>query len=540
MPEVPRLYDYRKCPKRLILRQVVTNWQGRRFEVNGAPNIDRNERFIMENEEAKSKWDDLARELGADVASESSSPKAVSTERDEPSAAQNAATVRDLREKAPPAPAKRPTTDWNALNTELGLEPPPAPEPPKSEPPPRLAQTTTRREETIRRDERSDSKERLPREQEGRARRDEEQSTAPDRRRSDRTRRPSSSREEEQGDEQGRTRGEGRPHERSRSSRPQRDASHRDDARTRRASAETSEPATSRTRQEPRRGRSRRHDERDQGLTAPEQRPNHHVEQRALDEEAATRDEQPIMSEPEPPKPPSVSLWHKIFGLPAEQSAKLSGAAEQEAASRDETESTPSRKETSWSDDTHREVFAADLASEADDLDRPAAHDEFEVANDRGFDAPEDRQVDDSDDQRKRRPRRRRRGGRKSGERHEESREDRKSPRRHDPARETADGPNTADDFDDEFAGSPTRATDSARPDFDLDDDELDEDVHGTGSAPKKSLSHRGIPSWNEAIGAIVDLNLQSRSQRRHSAQSHGHTSAPRGRARGGRRKKKS
>jgi hypothetical protein len=50
---------------------------------------------------------------------------------------------------------------------------------------------------------------------------------------------------------------------------------------------------------------------------------------------------------------------------------------------------------------------------------------------------------------------------------------------------------------------------------------------------------HRNIPTWDEAIGMIVDTNLQTRSERRRTAppSSRGGGSS-RGRSRGRRRRK--
>ncbi|QEG35345.1 hypothetical protein [Bythopirellula goksoeyrii] len=70
--------------------------------------------------------------------------------------------------------------------------------------------------------------------------------------------------------------------------------------------------------------------------------------------------------------------------------------------------------------------------------------------------------------------------------------------------------------------------------DDDLDDELLDDD--GSPSATGSRPSHRNLPTWDEAIGVIVDTNLSQRSKQP-ARQSSG---SSRGRGRGGRRHKKS
>ena len=62
-------------------------------------------------------------------------------------------------------------------------------------------------------------------------------------------------------------------------------------------------------------------------------------------------------------------------------------------------------------------------------------------------------------------------------------------------------------------------------------DDSLPE---GEGRIRGRSAGHRGIPSWDEAIGMIVEANMLTRTQRRPSG-----NGSPRGRGRGGRRRRK-
>jgi hypothetical protein len=55
------------------------------------------------------------------------------------------------------------------------------------------------------------------------------------------------------------------------------------------------------------------------------------------------------------------------------------------------------------------------------------------------------------------------------------------------------------------------------------------------------SSGHKSIPSWDEAIGMIVDTNLATRTDRRRSSgpPSRGNGAQRGGRPRGGRRRKK-
>ena len=81
-----------------------------------------------------------------------------------------------------------------------------------------------------------------------------------------------------------------------------------------------------------------------------------------------------------------------------------------------------------------------------------------------------------------------------------------------------------------------------------LDDDDADEmdlgmDGEDSADASGRGLpaGHKSIPSWDEAIGMIVDTNLATRTERRRSSPPSSHGSGPsRGRSRGGRRRKKS
>jgi hypothetical protein len=69
----------------------------------------------------------------------------------------------------------------------------------------------------------------------------------------------------------------------------------------------------------------------------------------------------------------------------------------------------------------------------------------------------------------------------------------------------------------------------------DLGDDEDDDEVGADGSR-SRSVLQRAIPSWDEAIGFIVDTNLSARTQRRPPSRSGPRDNGGRGRSRGGRR----
>jgi hypothetical protein len=65
-----------------------------------------------------------------------------------------------------------------------------------------------------------------------------------------------------------------------------------------------------------------------------------------------------------------------------------------------------------------------------------------------------------------------------------------------------------------------------------LDTEDGDADTADIGGA-RGSAAQRASPSWDDAIGFIVDSNMQSRSQRRPAPRS---GNGPRGRSRGRRR----
>jgi ribonuclease E len=97
------------------------------------------------------------------------------------------------------------------------------------------------------------------------------------------------------------------------------------------------------------------------------------------------------------------------------------------------------------------------------------------------------------------------------------------------------------DDFDDD--GLEEIILDDPEDDS-LDDRARDDDGDGDdgdGGERASGSGHKSIPSWDEAIGMIVDTNLAQRTDRRHSSgsQSRGNGSSRGGRPRGGRRRRK-
>jgi ribonuclease E len=210
---------------------------------------------------------------------------------------------------------------------------------------------------------------------------------------------------------------------------------------------------------------------------------------------------------PEPqPKSPAVSLWHKIFGSPAEQTAKLP---------------EPAPSEPAWNDDLRSEspspVFDETFGTPSEEL----AGGEFDDMSNRG-ERTTDEEEGGPDDRKRGRSRRRRRGGR--GRRSSERRGERSSA----PLQQESEGIDDlgveldSDDDSDvaDLSGGP------------LDDEDGDGNVAEVGGG-RGSAAQRAIPSWDDAIGFIVDSNMQSRSQRRPAPRS---GNGPRGRSRGRRK----
>lgn len=411
----------------------------------------------MEKQELKSKWDELARELGAQVSPETEQrEQAISTATTEaaPAPAVHAAP-KDATVSPPP---KRSAADWDKLAGDLGLPPS---EPAEQPPEPQVEQRRPTPAETAR----ETSAEPPPRE---RTQRPEQR--APRERRE--ARKPRERREPP---------GEHRQHAREQHGRERRDT---------REAREPREPRT---------------------------RPIEKLEKPSEPQRETMREPEvpPALPREEPARPAAVSLWHKIFGSPAEQSAKLSDVSPRPSET-DETSQTREETEVVSSGDEIRSLSGADVtaAGFVEELERAA---EASVTSDETTLSERTRD----------RPRRRRRGGRgrKPGERREEGRRDRDSDSRR-LAVETGDEfddlgmTDTEEEADSDLAGEPYTADESA------DGAEIE------SANSNHTKAQRSIPSWDEAIGFIVETNMQSRSQRRPPSRG----GAARGRSRGRRK----
>jgi len=452
----------------------------------------------MEKQEVKSKWDELAREIGAQISPEKeqlveSPPVDESTDTTRP---KSRSTAR------PPAPKR--LAGWDNLANEFGL---PAPEP-AAEPDIDTVVTVTRSDVAEVTEVESPGRERQPEELPPRAQQDRS-----------RQRREGRSREREDVNreptqELGRRARGGRRQER-RDDRPQR--GHREERRPRppREQHEEREEHVEREPRQPREERSKRerHEYRGQ-RTERQQR-----EERESREDSRLAEPKELREETSKPAP-TVSLWQKIFGSPVEPavpSESPSNEAEEKGGTTD-----LGNVSTSGEDDDFR---ASSIAEDVTEIEaRGEAPMEFEAA------------VDESDlsETRQRRPRRRRRGrGGKGGRGADvKSSESRRRVARDEPVHE--------DDFDELIPGDDDLDAESDGP---LADGAEDTDEQSDGesdrpiSARGRAALQRSIPSWDEAIGYIVDLNMQARSQRRQSSHSGSRSGPTRGRAPRGRRK---
>jgi hypothetical protein len=94
-------------------------------------------------------------------------------------------------------------------------------------------------------------------------------------------------------------------------------------------------------------------------------------------------------------------------------------------------------------------------------------------------------------------------------------------------------------ELEDEFSADELMDDDDSEVSVD-DNDSEDDDSNGvaTGAGVSRSGAlQRSIPSWDEAIGFIVDTNMQSRSQRRPSSRPGSRENGSRGGRGRGRRK---
>jgi hypothetical protein len=434
----------------------------------------------MEKQEVKSKWDELARQLGAEVSPaaeqlvETTSP---APEETLPTAVESSDVVSRL-----PAPKRR-AAGWDNLANEFGLPTPPPPVEPVNETPSRVVRERVVEEEEV----------------------VEEEIVSP---------RPS------------------REEKARREERPRRDVQQRRDERPRREERPRHEERPRREERPQREERPRRERSRDDRESSGRRRPPRHVERESepIDRPAPVDVEEARLEETHVAQPPAapeerasrgaaVSLWHKIFGSPVDQIAKLSDVSSADAdtdeASR-VTEDLSERRET--------ELREHALMPDADQADRQEFDQREEISE-----GSEDEEI--SDRKRRRRRGRRRRGGREDRPAGKETGEHRR--RRPDVAqsdRETDDSlddSTTDDEFDTEIP-----------PDDDMEENgDIDANGESAGvESRSRSALQRSIPSWDEAIGFIVESNMQTRSQRRPSPHSGARPHSPRGRGRGRRK----
>ena len=416
----------------------------------------------MEKQEHKSKWDDLARELGAEISPETEQrEQAISavTAEDPPPPATHRSTKSATVSPPPPKPS---AGDWDKLAGDLGLPPvEPAARPAETQPveqrrpaPPEDASREPAVEQRPAREPRPQPQRREPRQK--------RQERQPREEREPRQKRPSR-------------------------------GGHRQSSREPRESRQPREPRT----------------------------PPAEVSSELERESVREADAPPGAPRDEAAKPSAVSLWHKIFGMPAEQSTQLS---ELPTGADEPDESFDVRDEfQSVTDDDEIRSLSGDEITAAGFVDELVREDESDLASEEA--APADRKHG--------RGRRRRRGGRgrKTGERPAESR--RAAPADDDPSPDVF---GLGDDFD-EIGEVETVLDDDDSPDDQFDDDEnSDGDQVGARESGRTKAAQRTIPSWDEAIGFIVDSNMQSRSQRRPPSRSPSRGNGARGRSRGRRK----
>jgi hypothetical protein len=453
----------------------------------------------MEKREAKSKWDELAREIGADISPEKEqlveSPPVAESAASEPPSQRAAA-----RSTAPKRPA-----GWDNLASEFGLPTPEAVAEPVIDEVPAETKSVAddvSEVEMPRRERKSD--ERPPRERHDRTHQ----------RRGGRSRDRGDARREPPRERGGRSRG-GRRQDHS-GDRSQR--GHREERRPRRQRAERE------TRDKPVEGEGRESwEERGERERGDEREVRTDFERRELEDQ---RDEVRASVPPEvgeePPKPaPAVSLWQKIFGSPAEPARVPS-----ESAPHEEVE----RARTSAADEEDRIGDTSDMGARSID-------ERLSDAEVGGKPADVESTSDESDvsEARQRRPRRRRRGRGGRGDRRTDAQAD-----------ETRRGGSTVhesvheDDFD-ELIPADERFEADDRDELadgaELADEEGDSGSDRTASTRSRAALQRSIPSWDEAIGYIVDLNMQARSQRRQSSHTASRSGSGRGRPSRDRRK---
>jgi ribonuclease E len=279
--------------------------------------------------------------------------------------------------------------------------------------------------------------------------------------------------------------------------------------------------------------------------------------------------------EPKPAPSLGVSLWHKIFGSPDEQAERIAESTsaadtERRVESEQARDDRPGDERHGRSGRRHEETpsdrATEEIAEASESWREESAEIEFVETRD-----AEDRAGKPTDEEGEPRRRRRRRGrGRGRGRRPEgeqggEERSSGQLEQRTDGPREPRapraereprgrgghsgrprrESPRQQDDLKDDLDDDLDDGLEEIVLDDDRDTDELDLGVDGEDAAESTDRAapagHKSIPSWDEAIGMIVDTNLATRTDQRRSAPSQSRGSgSSRGRPRGGRRRKKS
>jgi hypothetical protein len=444
----------------------------------------------MENQEIKSKWDDLAREIGAELSAEAqqrAETHAAVSEGDETGAAES------LRAPRAPLP-KKPAADWAGLAGELGLPPleeePLAVEKPSAKPTPRDDDREPRSRQSHMRE--TESREFQPREQVPR----EARPRGPRRGRGGGQRRDRRDDQREGGESGERRRERSGP-------RRDREASRRQENR----------PGPSDERRE--HGEPQREAARPRDFGAESSDEPFHEPPPLAEATSPTPEREPAA------KSPAVSLWHKIFGAPVEPVVETAETPPEDVSVLDETQDErESQSEFGGSEIrslSGQDVTAAGFVEDRSDLS---------ATEDQGEQAERSRG----------RSRRRRRGGRgrKSSGRQREGRS--AEPRIHEQGGDDqvdADFDDLGDDMDSQTDNDNLMESRPADGDTDLDDLDGEQAPSHTRSM---SAAQRAIPTWDDAIGFIVESNMQSRSQRPRPSRSDSRGNS-RGRSRGGRRK---
>ncbi len=452
----------------------------------------RNKTRSMDNPENPSKWDDLARELGAEAPPEPViAPKSGYTSESK--------SEEPHRKTEPPPKLKPKPPAWDHLAADLGIEVPPPP-PAPAEPQTPVAESyrpiesshepvRSREEESRRQDDRPPRRERSPR-REG----------------------PSDASEKP-----------------PRPPRPPRDQQHAERPRRGRRDSPRQQRGDGPRQREDRARRESDDTRRREREDVPEPMPEEVVQL-------------PIRSDPvpeqetKPEKSLGVSLWHKIFGSPGEQAERIAESTRIE----DTKELTGLETSNEVIETWHRESVEVEFT---------------ELGDAESSDAVEHGERTTGESGEPRRRRRRRGRGRGRGRHTEGESSDSEQPREavgegDDRPREPRDAGHSR-----ERRPSRERGSRSGRPrresahkqvdpkdDFDdgleeivLDDvnesDDMEVSGDGEGSAAtggrETSAGHRSIPSWNEAIGMIVDTNLATRTDRRRSTPSQSRGSGP-------------